>query len=254
MNDEERIHTDKEFYVNQATLELLKLRIESDVKANFFRWIGLPVGGAGIVAILLTIFGWIPGTISTVIEENPRVQKILDDSTINYMKDPEGGQKYIQEQIEISAQKQVVAITNSFLDEKGEKLVNQLVDEYLKSDDVTKLLRDSIDKALSPKIGALSDEIRKNATLLIAAPEIIGMILPESADGDPGRVAKGSLGQLDRFLKSSKAKELKEKKTPLVLTMNIQKGPRYAPFAIKKWIRDLGDMFGEYFQYAMALS
>ena len=80
MDDKERVRVESELYVNQATLELLRRRIESEVKGSFFRWIGLPIGGAGILAILLTVFLWIPDKISTIIENNPTVQERLNNS------------------------------------------------------------------------------------------------------------------------------------------------------------------------------
>lgn len=69
MDDKEPLRVDSELYVNQATLELLRRQIESEVKGGFFRWIGLPIGGAGVVAILLTVFVWIPDKIEKMAKE-----------------------------------------------------------------------------------------------------------------------------------------------------------------------------------------
>lgn len=91
MNETHTVIVDKELYVNEATLDYLRRRIEGEVKGNFFRWIGLPVGGVGLVTIVLTIFLWIPEKIETIIETNPVIQKTLDRSATEYLNDPERG-------------------------------------------------------------------------------------------------------------------------------------------------------------------
>ena len=123
MINEERVKIDEEFNVNPATVELLRRRIESEIKGSFFRWIGFPVGGAGVLAILLTIFGWIPGTISKVVEENRRVQDVLISSTIDYMKHPQKGQEFISTQ--------VAKFMNNYLQdpEGGQKLMRKQIEE-----------------------------------------------------------------------------------------------------------------------------
>jgi hypothetical protein len=54
----EEIKIDEKNFVNEATLELLQRRIESEVRKNILLSIGAPVGGGGILAILLMFFLW----------------------------------------------------------------------------------------------------------------------------------------------------------------------------------------------------
>ena len=42
-----------EFRVNQATIDYLKLHIESEVRDRLLKWIGLPFGGAGLLAVVI---------------------------------------------------------------------------------------------------------------------------------------------------------------------------------------------------------
>ena len=67
MSNEERLAVKDVNLINDETLELLRRRIESDVKRNFWLSIGGPVGAGGIVAFLLAIFVWLPGSVDDLI-------------------------------------------------------------------------------------------------------------------------------------------------------------------------------------------
>jgi len=51
----------KDFQVNEATLDYLKLHIERQVSDRLVKWIGLPLGGGGLLAIFFGLFFLPPG-------------------------------------------------------------------------------------------------------------------------------------------------------------------------------------------------
>jgi len=261
MNEENSIKVEKDLFVNEATLDYIRRKIESDVKNNLFRWVGLPVGGAGIIAILFLLFSWIPNKVSTIIETNTEIQKRLNNSVVEYlgnpekgqkfisqqiendiekyMQDPERGQRFIQNEIEKTAKEQIELTTAAFFEEKGEPLIRELSDAYLKSPEVKEVITNSIDQALKPKIARLSEQIRQNAEKLVV--EI------ESKFKDTTMIDKGSLSKLDQFLHSAEGQKIRQQGTPIALTISIRGGVRYADWAIREYINMLTDVFGAKF-------
>lgn len=268
MAEEERARVDSELYVNPATLELLRRRIESEVKSGFFRSVGLPVGGAGVLAILFALFVWIPDKIATFIEKDPNVQEKLKSSAVAYLNDPEKGQKFVRTQVEAflpaylqdpkggqeiirqhiekTGQKHVETATASFFKESGPKLIRELVDKHLKSPEVKELLVRSINDALQPKVTALSEEIHLNIGKLV--------VKIKEPFGDVKKFSKGSSQKLDNFLRSNEARELKSKGTPIALTITIRGGQqRYDENVIKDYLHKLRSKFGRQFRHVLFL-
>ena len=123
--NEEKLQVDSNLYVNEATLELLRRRLESDVKMNLFRWVGLPVGGAGIVAVLFFLFVWGPQTIQDYVAKDPSVQEkmrqTVEETTQAYLKNPDAGQQLVRKHVGTST-------VNYLTDEKsGQKMVLETV-------------------------------------------------------------------------------------------------------------------------------
>jgi hypothetical protein len=267
MNDEEQMRIEKDLFVNEATLDYFKRKIESDVKNNLFRWVGLPVGGAGIIAILFLLFSWIPNKVSTIIETNTVIQKKLNDSAIEYlgnpekgqkfiaqqirediekyMQDPERGQRLIQSEIEKTAKEQIEVTTAAFFEEKGEPLIRELSDAYLKSPEVKAVITQAIDEALKPKISRLSGKIRQNAEKLVV--EI------ETKFKDTAMIDKRSLSKLEQFIRSAEGRRIKRRGTPIALTISIRGGERYADWAIREYINSLTGVFGDKFICVLVL-
>lgn len=192
-NEEEKIQVESNLYVNEATLELLKRRMESDVKRDFFRWVGLPVGGAGIAAVLFFLFVWGPQTIENYVAEDPDVQEQLretvvettqaylqnpdagqqlvrthvGESTLDYLTDEETGQKMVRETVRQAAlenlQKQVAAYFDS---EEGQAfLARRLAEEtadYFATEDGNKRLAQAVQEGLQ------SDRVRTLITQTIS--------------------------------------------------------------------------------------
>lgn len=110
----------EDMYVNEATLELLRRRVESDVKRGFFRSVGLPVGGAGIVAILFFLFVWGPRAVQDYVREDPAFEETLLKTTEDYLEDPQAGQAEIR--------RHVGATTRNYLTEPGgQRMIQDIV-------------------------------------------------------------------------------------------------------------------------------
>ena len=261
MNEETRVSVDREYYVNEATLDYLRRRIEGEVKGNFFRWIGLPVGGAGIIVIILTIFFWVPEKIEAIIETNPVIQETLDQSAMaylndpdrgqvfisqqlqtdieRYLKDPQKGQKLIQQEIENTARTQIERITTGYFESAGEPLIRDLADAYLKSAAVRDVLVNAINTALKPHIDSLSGEIRQNVDRLV-----IETAMPAR---DTRRIDKSTMTALFDFLRSEEADNLKREKRPVALALTVRQGSRYNRHAVIEYIHILSNDFGQAF-------
>ncbi len=144
MNDTEKVQTSEEYYVNEATLDLLQRRLGSEVKRDFFLWMGLPAGGAGIAAILYALFVWMPGTLDKHVVKNPEIQRRLDHAAQRFF----GGAKGLE-----FVQHHVEAYVTEYLGdpETGKKVVvdqvNQSSTAYLKAEPGQQLLRSLIEQS-----------------------------------------------------------------------------------------------------------
>ena len=105
MNTNIEAKIDEVLYINEATLELLRRRIEADVKKGFFTSIGAPIGGAGIIAILYVLFSWIPAQLGTMIEDMPGIQRTVQESAIDYLENEQKGQRFIRQQVDLNSEK-----------------------------------------------------------------------------------------------------------------------------------------------------
>ena len=78
MTDEpSNLKIDKDTYVNEATLELLQRRIEANVRSSFLKTVTLPIGGGGILAILVAVFLWVPQKVESFLKD-PSVKEMVD--------------------------------------------------------------------------------------------------------------------------------------------------------------------------------
>ena len=267
MVETQRVAVDEELYVNEATLDYLRRRIEGEVKGNFFRWIGLPVGGVGLLTIVLTLFLWIPEKIETIIETNPVIQKTLDRSTIEYLNDPQRGQQFINNQLEAdiesyfrdpnrgrrlindliekTASTQIETITQEFFQSEGEPLIRNLAETYLKSPEVRELLIKAIDTALAPKIASLSTMIQENTDKLV--------VEVAQASKDTKRIDKGTMDAIFDFLNSAEAQTIKDNNRPVALTLTVRRGHFYDEHAVVEYINLLSDFFGPAFDSILVL-
>lgn len=257
----EEATVEKDLFVNEATLELLSKRIEADVKKSFFKWIGAPIGGTGIIAIIYVLFGWIPNQLGKIIEDVPGIQNTIQVSVIDYLGNEEKGKKFIREQVNLNSERFVSkAVVDYMAGEKMEsdlqriieeqtssyynseesaKLVEQVIKSHMTSEAVRQQIREAVDKALSPVLGSLSREIKESFSSLV-------FDLPELAGTE--QISKASLEVLLRFLGSPQATAIKNRDSPVVLTIAIGQG-HYDAQIIEIYITKLQEKFKEQFKY-----
>jgi len=84
-----------EFRVNQATIDYLKLHIESEVRDRLMKWIGLPFGGAGLIAVVIGVFWYLPDKMATTIQTNPRVEETIRATATSFLQPENEGGKFI---------------------------------------------------------------------------------------------------------------------------------------------------------------
>ena len=263
-DEEERLAVDGGHYVNEATLELLRRRLEADVRRSFWSWVGLPVGGAGILGVLYVLFAAIPNVVGDFIAGDPSIQSRMDQAVVEYLRDPDAGGELIRRQVEQSARPLVTravsgylasgegrevlqdgideAVTAYYDGDEGMQRVRALVREHMASDAVRGQIRSAVVTALQPAVARLSDRIEDNLSALVA--EIAPVPVAEQLD-------KGSLDRLHRFLDSAQAAEIAAAGRPVTLGLGAGRGPRYAAFAIAEHIDALRDRFGAAFRHVV---
>ncbi|MEF8787620.1 MAG: hypothetical protein V5A84_00990 [Planctomycetota bacterium] len=192
-DNEDKWQVESDLYVNEATLELLQRRLESDVKSNFFRWVGLPVGSAGLGAILFFLFVWGPQTIENYVAEDPEMQKQLQQtvvetteaylkdtdtgqqvvrehvgtSTLNYLTDDESGQKAVRDMVrQVALQNLQKQVTTYFESGEGQKLLARQVAGEMEDYFATEKGRENLTQAVQK--GLQSDQVRTLITQTIS--------------------------------------------------------------------------------------
>ncbi|QDT95567.1 hypothetical protein [Gimesia aquarii] len=142
-DDSSTVKTTDDLYVNEATLELIRRRIESEVRTNLWRTIGVPVGGGGTIAIILALFVWIPAKVGDVIETSDKVKNEIQTSVTNYLQDEKKGKKLITDQVPQH-------VINHLTSKEGITLISERVNKHLLADDTTKIFENEISK-IAPK-------------------------------------------------------------------------------------------------------
>jgi hypothetical protein len=259
-----------EFRVNQATLEYLKLRIESEVRDRLLKWIGLPFGGAGLLAVVIGVFWYLPDKMATIIETNPRVEETIRATATNFLQpDNEGGKfiaarlrshvsnavseylgsddwrgalnKQIGDQVgkylgdDQRAQK---LIADFFQSEQGKVAITAAVVEKMRSPEVQKLVRDSIDKALAPALEALMHDLRSNADRTIVSAGALAM--------EQEQFAKEGYAKLEEFVRREHARPASQVR-PVIMTLTVAGAVRYNADACAEYSDTLFRALGERF-------
>ena len=281
----EQIGVDRELYVNDATLELVQRRIEGRVRRNFFVWVGGPLGGGGLAAVLLTIFVWIPGKIETILAESKAVETSLKTSVQKflttpkgeqfvqdriggsvqaYLCDPESGQELLHEQVKLMLPNHIEEQTAAyFATDDGRAVLNQEIgvalSVYFAQSSGAKALEDAVAttmhaepiqqlimQTINEAVQRLSARIQDHRNRLVAD---LALFASE-------RVGKDSLRDLEDFLGDPRAKQLRDMpppKKPLALTFRVRQGDIYAEYPIKQYINRLKEFFGDQFRYVLIL-
>jgi hypothetical protein len=261
MNIEPGIKVDQDLHVNSATLELLRRRIEADVKRGFWTSIGAPIGGAGIIAILYVLFSWIPAQIDTLIQGMPHIQRTVQDSVLDYLQDEKKGKAFIREQVNLNTEKYVSSAVSDHLasaematvlkseveertkayyeSDQGEQLVQQLIKSYMASENIRLQIREAAKKALAPLLASLTHDIENSfSSVVYDIPQLAGT----------EQIDKRSIGVLMEFLGSAKAREIKNAGSPIVLTFTLGYG-KYDVNVIEMYINQLQQAYGEQFRH-----
>ncbi|MCO6454458.1 MAG: hypothetical protein J5I93_04000 [Pirellulaceae bacterium] len=276
MSDEmENLKIDKDTYVNQATLELLQRRIESNVRNNFVKTVTLPIGGTSVVAVIVAVFLWIPQQVRSFLEQ-PSVQQTVQDeidkritkhfdqpktqSLIDAMIQKQTSDQ-IAAQLEARLPDKVADAVNDYLgSERGQRLVEQnlpaavqqyfaqdgaqenfrhLVDGYLNSEQGKQVIVAELDRLLRPAAERVSQDISDNLERYVAEFEA------QSLHGEP----KESVGKLEQFLRPENVAELTRRGQPIVLTKTIRPGNRYVASVIEDYLSGFSNAFPKLFQY-----
>ncbi len=263
MNDQQQVKVEEDLYVNDATVELLRRRIESDVKKGFFTSVGVPIGGAGIVAILYLLFSWIPAQLASILEENRQIQEYVESSVKSYLDDEDRGASFIRSEVNNIAHKYidqavrahvvsdetraivksvVTAQTKAYYESPdASELVESLVKQNMESDMVRSQINNAVKVALEPLLTALTSDIGDNLNAFVYdSPEVLGA----------EKVTKAGFGQLQSLLQGERAADIRLSGAPVLLTFRV-KSAVYVREVIEGYIDQMQDFFGEQFGYVM---
>jgi len=133
MTEDKPLRVDPEYFVNEATLELLQRRIASGVKTSLVAWVGAPVGLLGILAVIYAIFFTIP--------------QEVEKATNTFLQGE--GQPILKEK------------------------VKDQVNAYLTSPSGKDLINTQVKQELKPTLTALLDPMKNNANQLVAQAEAL---------------------------------------------------------------------------------
>lgn len=262
MTDRERMKVDRDLYVNEATLELVRRRIESEVKKSFFRSVGVPIGGAGLVAIALVLFVWVPRNVSTFVEaavvpflNSPEGQESIRDgvsnSTIAYLGNPDSGKKVVGAQVGKSAEAYLKDPTlgqellRSLIEKATEDQLTGEVARYFESGGGRELITKGINDAVQPFIDEMKSSVKQHEEDVLATVE--------TPLEDVEWLDKGRGGALYEFLDGEEAGKLQATARPFALRFQILRGERYSGVAIVDYLRQLRSRFGPQFEYCLIL-
>lgn len=249
-------------FVNDATLELLQRRIESNIRGNLMKTLAIPSGAGGVLAIVITLAFLIPQRIDTILD-NPASQKVLADEIhqqiAKYFEDPESREKILLvvegetlKQARGEASKTINEYLNSekgravltqtiqleFAGPSNQELIRSLVDNYLKQDG-RELLIDEIERTLRPAAEVAASTIDENRKRLVEAFD------PQALAGDPKR----SVEFLQEYLSPASVRMRIDRGMPIVLTKTVRQGNAYDASVIRSYLTGFRDRFGELFRF-----
>lgn len=260
MATEERLKVEEGSLVNEATLKLLRMEIEGDVKRRFFAWIGAPIGLLGIASIVYVLFSYIPNHLGKIMEDDLRIREAIRTSVTEYLIDEDTGKKFIRHQVDTAAEKHIKTSVDDYIGsdifqqelqlsikkqtveyyEQGEgaQQVKKLVEAQMKSESVRSQIKDAVDAALGPAIARLGNKLKANRDALV-------LDLPNL--GRWAQVRKADMRALNRFLNEN-AERLLKSEAPVVLTVPIG-NTTYHPSMFAAYHSKLRQKLGSQFRY-----
>ncbi len=248
----ERTKVEEDLYVNAATLELLQRRLEASIKNAFWRWLGLPIGGVSVVAIIALIWtlpGYVDKHVGTIISNLPQFQQTVQIQTESYLKDKDKGGRLIETFVAKSALPHIdSAVTNHLKEPEREKQIRALVVEYMKSGRGREQLGTAIDRAVKPLSAELSYNLEYRLNMYLKEVET-ALIFPERSPeiSSTEIIEKGTLGELRRFLENS-APQLKERGRPVFLKISRTGNYWYMKSLIRAYVKKFREFFGTQFE------
>ncbi len=262
MSDMDSVKVDEALYVNEATLELIQRRIEGQVKSSFFRTIGVPIGGAGLLAILYVLFLWLPENLAGFIEKVPNFQQMLERSTVEYLNDDKTGREFVREQVNLVArdsiedavkkqlqsadarnfvQEQIRARTAEYFDsEAGQGLVSAAVSTVMESPEIRRQITNAIDQALQPAVAKLSTQIEDNLAAFVHSVEPIGS----------ETINKEDIETLERIL-DERGPAILESQQTVLLRKTVGAGSNYDINVIDEYFYRLESRLGPLFSHVL---
>lgn len=261
-----QLRVDDEMRVNEATLKLLQLEIESKVRERFFKSVMLPVGGGGILGIIVAVFLWIPQRVDNLLKQ-PDVQSLLNNkvkeqisahferketqqdikSRISaevadrlpkevepqikkYFDDPQN-REFVQKVVQ-------KAVKDHLASPEGQKIVKDLAHDYLKKEG-KQILVQRIDAFLKPAVDRMGATFNDNRTRYVSEFE------PRALKGEE----KGGYDKLQAYLAKRNVDRLKKLGLPIVLTKTIRRGNQYVASVINDYLKGFRRAFGKQFKY-----
>ena len=122
-SSQEKLTIEGTNYVNEATLELLRRRLETDVRKSFWGWVGLPVGGAGILGVVYLLFAAIPSSVGEFIANDTSVKARMDDAVVEYLQNEQTGAELIRRQVEAASDRMVTRAVERYLTSEQGQIV-----------------------------------------------------------------------------------------------------------------------------------
>lgn len=260
MSAEERLKVEEGNLVNEATLKLLRMEIEGEVKRRFFAWIGAPIGLLGIVSIVYVLFSYIPNHLGKIMEDDLRIRDAIRTSVMEYLKDEDTGKKFIRHQVDTAAEVHINTSVDDYIksdifqqelqlsikkqtmeyygQDEGAQQVKELVEAQMQSESVRSQIKDAVDAALRPAIARLGNKLKANRdALVIDLPSL----------GRWSQVRKADMRGLNRFLNEN-AERLLKSEAPVVLSVLIGNST-YHPTMFEAYHRKLRERLGNQFRY-----
>jgi hypothetical protein len=125
MPDPETPRIGNDNFVNEATLQYLSLRIESEVRQNLMKWVGIPIGGGGALALLAAVFFWVPAQLQSIVS-SPAVQKGIESEVETRVT------KLVDEKVGPLVDKKVEPLVDSKMESQVSARLAPEVEKYLR--------------------------------------------------------------------------------------------------------------------------
>lgn len=241
--------------VNNATLELLERRISSNVRSDFLKSVTIPIGGGGLLAIVVSVFFWIPTKVEallaqpemaeqiTTLAEAQVKEEIKDDIALavsTFMTSPQGEELLASAVTEAFSTPTISDIVETHTkdavsSDSGKASIALAVQQAFEDEEVKGMIKTTVRDALKPTTVALRSSLEEKSTQLVQT------IATDAVSESKGEVA------LDAAL--SRIKHTSTPDTPVILNKDIGADFVYVRGAILLWNNEFRRAFGDRFRY-----